>query len=208
MLSNVTKSADVLRGATEMQDLWAEVEKETPHKGLPPPRQLQNHIMEGKILNEKERRDELERLAHNRQQKMNWYTSESSKKLKNRKSDLPTSERKSINQRLTKSPPHLAPRPKSPMNLGHVLPTGDVSPTSPKKEGTSPPKSRGGGNSVSSPGTLVKGDRTKSVGKSAGFEGLTMRDFYNPEWKPSFTYRPAKPDGPCRNCHMTDLTRA
>ena len=35
MLSNVTKSADVLRGATEMQDLWVEVEKETPVKGLP-----------------------------------------------------------------------------------------------------------------------------------------------------------------------------
>ena len=32
MLSNVTKSADVLRGATEMQDLWVEVEKETPVK--------------------------------------------------------------------------------------------------------------------------------------------------------------------------------
>ena len=28
MLSNVSKSADVLRGATEYQDLWADVEKE------------------------------------------------------------------------------------------------------------------------------------------------------------------------------------
>ena len=45
MLSNVTKSADVLRGATEMQDVWMEVEKEQPIRGLPPPKQMQNHVM-------------------------------------------------------------------------------------------------------------------------------------------------------------------
>ena len=42
MLSNVTKSADVLRGETQWQDLWAEVEKEHPVKGLPGPRVLQS----------------------------------------------------------------------------------------------------------------------------------------------------------------------
>ena len=37
-------AADVLRGATEMQDLWVEIEKETAHevKGLPGPRVLQS----------------------------------------------------------------------------------------------------------------------------------------------------------------------
>ena len=111
MLSNVTKSADVLRGATEMQDLWVEVEKETPTKGLPPPRQLQNHVLVGRLMSEQERRDELERLAHVKQQKNNFYVSESAKKLKNRKSDMPTAERKAIRARLTKRAPHSPPRP-------------------------------------------------------------------------------------------------
>ena len=38
MLSNVSKTADILRGNTQMQDLWLEVEKETAgwHPGRPP----------------------------------------------------------------------------------------------------------------------------------------------------------------------------
>ena len=88
MLSNVTKTADVLRGDTQWQDLWAEVEKEHPVKGLPGPRVLQKEIMIGKTLNEKERREELERLAHIRQQRMNFYQSESTKTLKNRRSNM------------------------------------------------------------------------------------------------------------------------
>ena len=192
MLSNVTKSADVLRGATEMQDLWVEVEKETPVKGLTGPRVLQNHIMYGKVLNEKEKRDELERLAHVRQQKINWYTSESAKKLKARKSDMPASERKSIRDRLTKRPVHNAPVPKSPTNLGHVLATGAMSPSSPHAKSPQTPKSRA---LVSSPGTEVKGTRQRGP----KFEGLTMTDFYSQDWKPSFTYRPAEQDKPWEN---------
>ena len=100
MLSNVTKSADVLRGATEMQDLWVEVEKETPVKGLKGPRVLADHIMQGKIMNEKEERDALEDRAHKFQQKTNFYMSESAKKLRQRKSDMAPSERKAIQSRL------------------------------------------------------------------------------------------------------------
>ena len=42
-----------------MQDLWLEVEKETAgwHKGLPPPKQIQNSIRIGMALNEKEKQD-------------------------------------------------------------------------------------------------------------------------------------------------------
>jgi len=38
MLSNVTKTADVLRGNTQMQDLWLEIEKETSSWHEPVPR--------------------------------------------------------------------------------------------------------------------------------------------------------------------------
>ena len=195
MLSNVTKSADVLRGATEMQDMWVEVEKETPVKGLPPPRVLQNHIMIGKIMSEQERRDSLERLAHVRQQKNNFYISESAKKLRNRKSDLPQSERKSIRDRLTKRPSHTPPRPKSATNLAHTLATGEPAPGSPVSA-TSPkptPKSRA---LASSPGTVVKSTRRRG---REHFEGLSMADFYTAETKPSFAYRPAQQDAPWQN---------
>jgi len=174
-----------------MQDLWVEVEKETPHKGLPGPRKLQNHIMYGKVLDEQEKREELERLAHVRQQKNNFFASESAKKLKQRKSDMPTSERKAIRDRLTKRPEHEKPRPKSPTNLGHVLATGQISPTYDGEAKT--PKSRA---LVSSPGTEVKGSRQRNRPK---FEGLTMRDFYSADWRPSFAYRPAKQESPWEN---------
>ena len=61
MLSNVSKTADILRGNTQMQDLWLEVEKENAgwHPGRPPPKQIQSAIREGMALNEKERRDIL-----------------------------------------------------------------------------------------------------------------------------------------------------
>jgi len=193
MLSNLSKSADVLRGATEMQDLWVEVEKETPHKGLPPPRQLQAHIMYGKILDEKEKREELERLAHARQQRINFYASDSAKKLKQRKSDMPASERKAIRERLTKRHGHDKPRPQSPTNLGHVLATGEVSSAVINTEPPKSPKSRA---LVSSPGTEVQ---TEGRSKRSTFEGLTMNDFYSSEWKPAFTYRPAKQDHPWEN---------
>jgi len=175
-----------------MQDLWVEIEKETPVKGLPGPRVLQNHIMVGKILNEKERRDELERLAHVRQQKINFYQSDSAKKLKNRKSDMPASERKSIRDRLTKRPSHAMPRPKSPTNLGHVLATGEFSASSPTRETPKTPKSRA---AISPPGTELATTRQRSP----TFEGLSMRDFYQTDWKPAFNYRPSDPDKPWEN---------
>ena len=77
MLSNVTKSADVLRGATEMQDLWVEVEKETPHAGLKGPRAMTDAIMNGYIMNEQEKRDELELTMRKMQQKNNFYSNRS-----------------------------------------------------------------------------------------------------------------------------------
>lgn len=189
MLANLSKSADVLRGATEMQDLWVEVEKETPpNKGLPPPRQLQAHIMVGKILDEKEKRDTMERLAHERQQRINFYQSDSAKKLKNRKSEMPAAERKAVRERLTKRPAHEQPRSKSATNLGHVLATGAMAPPMANRE---PPKSRA---AVSPPGTLVKSEMQRS--RKGEFEGLTMHDFYSADWKPAFEYRPAQQDHP------------
>ena len=120
MISNVTKSADILRGATEWQDLWAEVEKELPVKGLPPPRVLQNEIMIGKVRNEQERREELERLAHTRQQRTNFYQSDSAKALKARKSSMTPVERKTIQSRLTRRTASCPAKPKSVTNLGFV----------------------------------------------------------------------------------------
>jgi len=186
MLSNVTKSADVLRGNTEMQDLWLEVEKETYVADLKAPRVLTNAIMNGKVQNEKEEQEERERVAHQRQQANNWYMSDSAKKLRARKTDMPASQRKTIQQRLQKRPGHTPPRPKSPMGLGHVLATGEYGPGSPdRKEYVKPtPKSRA---AVSAPGTIIKSERMTDK----PFQGLTMRDFYRNEWTPSFEYRPA-----------------
>lgn len=196
MLSNVTKSADVLRGATEMQDLWCEVEKMTPVGSLKGPRQMTNAIMNGYIMNEQEKRDELELTMRRKQQKNNFYMSESAKKLKNRKTDMPASERKAIQNRLASRPAHAQPRPKSPTGLGHVLATGEESPgrAASVRATSKTPNSRA---AVSSPGTVVKTSRTKSRGSR--FEGLTMQDFYQSDWRPSFTYRPAKQDKPWEN---------
>ena len=77
--------------------------------------------MIGKVLNEQERREELERLAHTRQQRNNFYMSESAKTLKNRKSQMSGAELKSIRERLTRRPIHSRPKPKSEVGLGFVL---------------------------------------------------------------------------------------
>lgn len=193
MLSNVTKSADVLRGATEMQDLWVEVEKETPHAGLKGPRAMTDAIMNGYIMNEQEKRDELELTMRKKQQKNNFYMSESAKKLKNRKTDMPASERKAIQNRLAARPAHSQPRPKSPTGRGHMLATGEESPgrAGSVKATTKVPNSRA---AVSTPGTVVKSSRARE--RTSRFEGLTMQDFYQSDWRPSFTYRPAKQDKP------------
>ena len=191
MLCNVTKSADVLRGPTEMQEVWMEVEKETYVPGRPPPPQAQSTAIVARIMSEKERRDELERIAHVRQQKINFYESPSVKKLKQRKSDMPKSERKKITERLTARPTHSPPRPKSPTNRGHVLATGELSPRLESPKGS--PKSRA---PVSPPGTIVQSSRRRDTPKT---EGLTAKDFYRPDAKESFTYRPAKQDKPWQN---------
>lgn len=193
MLSNVTKSADVLRGATEMQDLWAEIEKEYPVANLKGPRQLQGHIMVGKINNEKEARDEAERVAHTRQQRNNFYQSDSAKKLKQRKSDMAPSERKQIMSRLTNRPAHKQARPKSPTGTGHFCEDGVLSPGRRDSPPLAKSKSSDRMALVSSPGTEVRSERMRGRSK---FEGLTLQDFYSNEWRPSFTYRPAKQDAP------------
>lgn len=200
MISNVTKSADILRGATEWQDLWAEVEKELPVKGLPPPRVLQNEIMIGKVRNEQERREELERLAHTRQQRTNFYQSDSAKALKARKSSMTPVERKTIQSRLTRRTASCPAKPKSVTNLGFVTgehhstpgtrlkgsPEGKPIGSPQKKEkGGVVPKSKA---VISPPGTLVKSERR--VGKKR-FEGLGEDEWYRKEWTPSFEYRPA-----------------
>ena len=185
MLSNVTKSMDMLRGATEMQDLWMEVCESTPIAGLPGPRQLQNEVMVGKIMDEQERRETLHRLALRRQQRNNFYLSESAKKLQNKKTNMPKEERKEIRQRLAKRPDHTPPRPKSPTAQGHILATGEVSPSERSRIPLSP-KSRA---EVSSPGTEVKSSRTRSR-----FEGVTHDEMTNYGAKPSFAYKPAMHD--------------
>ena len=199
MLSNVTKTNDVLRGATQMQDLWAEVEKETPAQGRPGPRVLQNHIMVGKVMDEQEKRDKLELLNRRRQQRNNFYISDSAKKLNNRKSSMDKEERKKVQSRLTQRPAHSPPRPKSPSNQGHVMFTGEPSPCSPKRSPKSP-KSRA---VVSTPGTMVESSRQRAArtGESpAAFAGLTMQDFYaGDDWRPAFEYRPAVQDKPWEN---------
>ena len=204
MLSNVTKTADVLRGNTQMQDLWLEVEKETSHwhKGLPPPKQLQNALRIGKALNEKERQDALERLATMRQQKTNFYISESASKLMQAKSDMPKAERKTVRDRLYKPTKTVANklRPKSPTNLGHVLATGEHAPSSPERTKPKTPKSRA---EVSSPTT--DGSTRK---KKANFQGLTMADFQTKDWTPSFEYKPAAQTHPWTNVRPPDRCRA
>ena len=192
MISNVTKTADVLRGNTQMQDLWLDVEKETAgwHKGLPPPKQIQSSIRVGMALNAKERQDILERAATRRQQKHNYYISDSASKLAQAKCEMPKSERKSVKERLYKRTVSCGfIKPKSPTNLGHVLHTGEHSPQSPVRQSPKTPNSRA---VVSSPGTVVKT-------KERSFEGLTMVDFQTKDWTPSFEYKPAAQDHPWTN---------
>ena len=258
MLSNVTKSADVLRGETQWQDLWAEVEKEHPVKGLPGPRVLQSasataledldtpgsrrapttrsprtcacclhrllsltlsplssfadQIMVGKVMNEQERREELERLAHIRQQRNNFDLSESAKTLKNRRSNLSSAERKSIRERLTRRSAYSKPKPKSEVGLGFVLkesakrpgerlpwsPDGQPSLGAPKRvdgawvpqtvaSGLAPrPKSKA---VISPPGAVAKTARQLARGEN--FQGLTRQEWFNEEWHTSLPYRPA-----------------
>lgn len=186
MLSNVTKSADCLRGNTELQDLWEVVEKERPHKGRPPPRVLQDHIMIGKVMNEEERRWTLERLAHERQQRTNFYLSPQTQNMRRRKSRVPLTERKETQSRLFRS--HSPPRPKSRTNLGFVAKDGTPVPHSPL--GSPSPKVTPKSKAKVSPAT-VEAPKTASRRGQPRFEGLTRRDWLNDDWKPTLPYRPA-----------------
>jgi len=194
MISNVTKTADVLRGNTQMQDLWLEVEKETAgwHKGLPPPKQIQNSIRIGMALNEKEKQDIIERNATRRQQFHNNYVSDSASKLTLAKWEGTKSERKTIKERLFKRTVSCnTVKPKSPTNLGHVLMSGEHAPQSPVRQPRLKSKSRA---EVSSPNT-----EGKSRSRDGAFQGLTMADFQTKDWTPSFEYKPAKQDHPWEN---------
>lgn len=135
MLSNVSKSADVLRGATQMQDLWAEIEKMAPAKALKPPRVLSNRLMVGTAKRAVEERENLERKSHRRQQKTNWHMSEHQRQLdlerrglatSSKRNRRPQSERKALLNRLATS--KTPPRPKSPTGLGHILKSGELAP--------------------------------------------------------------------------------
>jgi len=192
MLSNVTKSADVLRGNTQHQDLWLEVEKETAHwhPGLPPPKEVQYEVRYGKWLNDQERREELERLATVRQQKINWYRSEPCRSLTSAKSGQTKAERKSARDRLTKVPKHMQPVDKVKTGKGHLL----LATNEPAPMSISPPRTPKSRAAVSSPGT---GGETRI--KKTQFQGLTMRDFYTGDWAPSFEYKPAKQSHPWTN---------
>lgn len=197
MISNVTKTADVLRGNTQMQDLWLEVEKETAgwHKGLPPPKQIQNSIRIGMAANEKERLEILARQATMRQQKHNFWVSESASKLAAAKTDMPKSERKQVKERLFKRTASCNQiKPKSPTNLGHVLATGEHAPQSPVRQPVKTPKSRA---EVSSPNSPLTAGKSRS--RNDAFAGLTMADFQTKDWTPSFEYKPAKQDHPWEN---------
>ena len=192
MLSNVTKSADVLRGNTQMQDLWLDIEKETAHWHKPniAPKQIQEAERLGRRLNEIERQEELARLATMRQQRTNFYVSESAGKLMKAKTDMSKSERKTVRERLTKRTVACSTvKSKAPTNLGHVLATGEHAANSPVNSPPKQPKSRA---LVSSPNST---QRTRTQSK---FEGLTMRDFAA-EWAPSFEYKPAKQEKPWSN---------
>lgn len=192
MLSNVTKSADVLRGNTQMQDLWLDIEKETSHWHAPniAPKQVQEAERLGRRLNEIERQDELARLATMRQQRTNFFVSESAGKLMKAKTDMSKSERKTVRERLTKRTVACSTvKGKAATNLGHVLATGEHAANSPVNSPPKTPKSRA---LVSSPNST---QRTRNQSK---FQGLTMNDFAA-EWAPSFEYKPAKQDKPWEN---------
>ena len=190
MLSNVSKSADVLRGATEYQDLWADVEKETAVAGLKGPRVLKNAIMNGLMQQEEEERQVKERNSKLRRQHNNFYMSPGQEEaLRARKSRMSNSERKDCMSRLAKRPEHTVVKPKSPTGLGHVCDDGSLAPSSPERSPKKVPKSKGGGEAISTPGTIVRTTKQRARGK---FEGLTAREFLNKEWTPAFPYRPAE----------------
>ena len=185
MISNVTKSADVLRGNTEWQDLWLEIEKMRPKEDLKGPRVLKNHIMEGKVRDEQEARYKLELLCHKRQQATNFYMSDSAKTLRARKTNMSAAERKKSRDRLCTPSRASPPRGKATTNVGHLMNDGSASPSTPTESPKARPKSKA---QISSPHTETRTSKQRSRGV---FEGLTMREFYNKDWAPSFEYRPA-----------------
>jgi hypothetical protein len=192
MLSNVTKTADCLKGNTQMQDLWIEVERETSswHMGLPPPKQIQEAERLGRRLNEEERRAAFARLATIKQQRTNFYKSTNTQNLQMARTDMPASERKASRSRLYRRPEHKVVKPKSETNLGHKLDNGEHSPNSPNSpvhQKSPAPKSR----AAVIPAT-VRPERS-------GFRGLTKAEFANGDWRPSLEYKPAKQEKPWEN---------
>lgn len=185
MLSNVSKSSDSLRGNTQMQDLWEAVEKESPVRTRRAPKVLDNDVYIGKVANVKERRGDVELEAMVRQQHTNFFMSESAQTLRERKSRLPAAERKSIRQRLTRAPSHLAPRTKSPTNLGHLMRNGDHSVNSPDRPDAVSPKATPKSKAKISP---ISSRRQPAL----RFQGLSTTEFFHEEWTPSLKYRPAQ----------------
>ena len=159
-----------------------EVCEMTPHPGLPGPRQMQNSIMYGKVLDEQEKRETLHRLALKRQQSNNFYLSESAKNVSNNKSSISAAERKAIRNRLATRPAHTPPRPKSPMGLGHQSLTSPHSAISPHK-GHSAAAAE-----ISSPAT-----GGVSPKRASRLEGVTPEEYTLPRVAPCFRLQTSDP---------------
>ena len=149
------------------------------------PKVLDNDVYIGKVANVKERRGDVELEAMVRQQHTNFFMSESAQTLRERKSRLPAAERKSIRQRLTRAPSHLAPRTKSPTNLGHLMRNGDHSVNSPDRPDAVSPKATPKSKAKISP---ISSRRQPAL----RFQGLSTTEFFHEEWTPSLKYRPAQ----------------
>jgi hypothetical protein len=190
MISNLSKSADLLRGNTEWQDLWVEVEKETRVKPRAKPRVLADHLVRGRIQDEQEQRDVLEREAHERQQRNNFYISPQASNLTRRKSRAPISERKQTRERLYKRPERSPPRPKSATNLGFLMSDGRnaIELNAPLRKPRAKP----------TPVATASLPTERRI-RAAAFEGLTQKDFLRTDWTPALPYRPAVQAQPWQN---------
>jgi len=195
MLSHVTKSADALRGATQYQDLWSEIEKAHPVKPRAKPRALQDHMMNALTQEEAERRKNMERLAHERQQANNFYLSPEAQNLTRRKARVPLSERKVAQQRLCHRSIYRPARPKSATNVGFITADGMPAVFYPLATAASTPKPVPKSRAKVSPPDGAPQPTERRRNRPA-FDGLTRREFYNPDWGPAMPYRPAVHDKP------------
>ena len=113
------------RGNSQLQEIWLQVQDPRAHMPKKVPQERTAEEERIRAMSNKERKDELDRLATMRRQRCNWHPSEGL--IRRRYGEgMPEDEREEARERLYRRKETSPPRQKVLTGLGHMLDNGEM----------------------------------------------------------------------------------